>query len=925
MTNDPYNASGQPPRRRRSTRHGAEPEHTPYQPPRRPAYPQDDGQAPLPLNTQPEGLPQPPTQLPPRREAPNNYDYERFPPQERYEYEDEDDYAPRLWPRLLALVLVMVLLIGGALYFLVPKDSEGILGTLRGGVATVVDGALGLVGLRESRPPQLIKFEAPVEVGQLGVKTVFTFTADGPIDGVRMTDEQGVEIAGQPASVDPERTVWTLTAIFDSPIEGLFRGSLLRGNTWYESDKTVRFMAAAPTPLPSATPAMPALPAFAPPTDAPVAQPTIAPAAVQTDSPATDVFTVTAASDAPAVQPTLQPIAAQPTASAEPFVVVRSTQQPQATQMAAVTVITPPPAQPVELPVQADPQPMETPDLGEESELLADEPVDLGEEADLLADETPDSDPYAEPQPAPQAVAQAPAATPMPQLAVTPDDKALPKNFKLVETVYEKGKRVKELARTTPVNMPAPHEYLSYEGGVFTFRGDSFRGNAAFGTADMPLQQLSVLWKAPLGSLRTSTETLHGQGWTGQPAIVKWSVELREMMNIAEAKKDVKALKEVIAAGQDGKIYFFDLNDGVATREPISLGYPMKGSVSVDTQGRPMMAVGQGVSQLPGKTGPIGYYVYDLITQKQLMFLNGRKTKVQTQFSTNGAFDGTALFDRNSDTLIVAGENGLLYTVALNTVFDYLDKKTITIDPVITFLKSKGNQQDMSVTAEASVAMYGKYIYTVDRHGLLKCVDSDSMLTQWVFDTGDNTDASPALGFDEDGSLGLYTGTTVFTRTRRAGNAFIRRIDALTGREVWKVEVPAKFQDRELGGVKASPVVGQNALSDLVIFTVNLTGDGKTATMLALDKQTGDEVWRHELAAPTVSSPVAVYTASGEGYIVQADGKGVLSLLNGRTGEVLYTLDLEGDIDASPAVYNDVLVIGTSDKDNNYLYGIRLE
>ena len=921
MTNDPRNAPGPEPRRRRSARHGIEPEQSPYQPPRRPAYPQDDGQAPLPMGGPQPTTPPQPTQLPPRREAPNNYDYERFPPQERYEYEDEYDDAPRLWPRLLALVLVMVLLIGGALYMLVPKDSQGILGTMRGGVAKVVDGALGLVGLRETRPPQLIKFEAPVEVGQLGVKTVFTFTADGPIDGVRMTDEQGVEITGQPASVDPERTVWTLTAIFDSPIEGLFRGSLLRGNTWYESDKTVRFMAAAPTPVPTAAPVSTAIPAFEPPTISPAAQATTAPLPAQTQSAGTDVFTVTAASEAPVppvVISTAQPAAAQPTPSAEPFVVVRTTtQQPDSMQASAVTIITPPPAQPVEELISEEPLPAATPSLGEESELLADE----------SPEDYPDEDPLADEQP--QAVAQAPeapAATPMPQLAVTPDDNRLPKELSLTEAVYEKGKKVKELARTTPVNMPAPHEYLSYEGGVFTFRGDSFRGNAAFGTADMPLQQLSVLWKAPLGSLRTGDGTLYGQAWTGQPAIVKWSVELREMMNIAEAKKDVKALKEVIAASQDGNIYFFDLNDGVATREPIKLGYPMKGSVAVDTQGRPMMAVGQGISRMPGgKTGPIGYYVYDLITQKEMMFLNGRRTKVQTQYSTNGAFDGTALFDRNSDTMIVAGENGLLYTVALNTVFDYLDKKTITIDPVITFLKTKGKQQDMSVATEASVAMYGKYIYTVDRHGILKCVDADTMLTVWAFDTGDNTDATPALGFDQDGSLGLYTGTTVFTRPRRDGNALIRRIDALTGREVWKVDAPAKFQDTERGGVKASPVVGQNALSDLVIFTVNLTGDGETATMLALDKQTGNEVWRHELAAPTISSPVAVYTASGQGYVIQADGNGLLSLLDGRTGQVLHTLDLEGDVDASPAVYNDVLVIGTNDKDNNYLYGIRLE
>ena len=38
------------------------------------------------------------------------------------------------------------------------------------------------------------------------------------------------------------------------------------------------------------------------------------------------------------------------------------------------------------------------------------------------------------------------------------------------------------------------------------------------------------------------------------------------------------------------------------------------------------------------------------------------------------------------------------------------------------------------------------------------------MTTLWAVDHGDNTDATLALGFDEDGSLGLYTGNTAHAR-----------------------------------------------------------------------------------------------------------------------------------------------------------------
>lgn len=921
MSNDIYRGpqgTGQPPQRnRRSDRHaGAGSRPNPYQPPQpavqRPAYQPDDDHAPLPLG---QTAPQPPQALPPRRERPNVYDYERNPVTEPYgqdgDYE-EDDY-PRLWPKLLALVLVVLLLISAVLYFLVPQGATGFIGTLRGGVASVVDGIGGLVGLKKAEPPKLIKFETPLNEVPTGVKVVFTYTADQPIDGVRMIDDLGTDLKGQLAAVDPERKVWTLSTVFDTPVDGVLRAEILRGETWFETDKTISLQAVAPTPAPTPEPAG-------------TVEPFVAPAAGIEETPLviTEELLATLPTDTPAPEAT-------------PFVVTGTTVDPATVMQAAATQA--PYAAPVTVITQAPVSVLEDPAalqaLGEDlvvgEEVPVDEvPVDEGTQAaellpeDAIAAQESVEEPAGEPAAAAQEPA-APTSTPMPMLAMAADESAEPKKLKITDTVYAKAKKVNELARDLPVNMPAPGSYVSYEGGVFTFRNDSFRGNAAFGEAEMPLNQLSVLWKAPLGSLRTGDGTLYGLGWTAQPAIVKWSVELRQMMNLAAEKKDVKALKEVIVGAQDGKIYFFDLNDGAATREPIDVGYPLKGSVSVDTQGRPLIGVGQGISKMPGKTGPIGYYLYELIQQKELFFLNGRKTKTQNQYSTNGAFDGTALFDRSSDTLVVAGENGLLYTVALGSTFDYLDKFELKVDPAITYLRTKGDQADMSVSTEASVAMYGKYAYTADRQGIIRAVDTDSMLTQWAFDAGDNTDATPALGFDEDGSLGLYTGTTVFTRTRKAGTAYIRRLDAMSGREVWKYEIAAKFDQTERAGVKASPVVGEHSISDLVIFTVNMTRDGAGATVVALNKQTGQEVWTYQLAAGTISSPVAVYRPDGTAYLIQADGRGILSLLDARTGQLLHSLDLEGDIDASPAVYNDVLVIGTTDKDNNFLYGIRLE
>ncbi len=197
------------------------------------------------------------------------------------------------------------------------------------------------------------------------------------------------------------------------------------------------------------------------------------------------------------------------------------------------------------------------------------------------------------------------------------------------------------------------------------------------------------------------------------------------------------------------------------------------------------------------------------------------------------------------------------------------------------------------------------------------------MKTVWAFDTGDNTDATVALDLENGTDLALYTGTTVFTRSRRAGSAVIRRMDAMTGEVEWAKEVPAKYADGERAGAKASPVVGDGAISDLVIFTVNGTPEG--ATVLALSKQTGVTVWTCAIPGGAISSPVAVYTTDGRARVVQAGLDGTLYLLDGVTGRMLDTLELGGTIEGSPAAYKDILCVSTSSRDNSFMYAIHLQ
>lgn len=896
-------------RRRRSQRYGQQ-DGIQQKAPRRPAYLPDEDQAPLPLGADPR------PQRYPGQAAPTVYEEARFaPPGQQEMYDDYEEAAPRRWPWIVAAVILLLAVMAAALYFVVPEKSTGILGKARGAVVGVVDGVKGIFGIRKPEPPKLIKFETSDTQGTTGVKTVFTFTSDKAIDGVRIRDEDGNIITDSVAAANPpENTIWTLAVVFDQPMEGLLHADILRGDKWMQSDKTIAMAVFAPTAVPTYTPQ----PVFTPaPTPSALMQSGMAGEAA-VESTVQPLLTAAVAPSAIAAQATAQTLVLSPSMNQS-----QATQSPPAA-VAPVTVISATKVEPAG--AAFSPPSAAAAAVDPQEDVVADAVVD---EMAAAESETADAgslltQPVNNVQPVAQAE-EAPAAVPaMPELPVAAAAAAAPGRLGIVDAVYMGAKKLKEVKRDTPLKMSAPDAYAAYSGGVFTFRGDPFRRNAAFGTPDVQLKKLTQVWKTELGSLRTGDGTLHGVGWTGQAAIVKWAKEIREMMNLKDEKKSVEVLKEVIFAAQDGKIHFLDLNDGVKTREPINIGYPLKGSVSVDPQGRPIIAFGQGVSIMPGKTGDIGLYIYNLIDQKKLYFLNGRKTTKQSQYATNGAFDGTPLFERNSDQLVVAGENGLLYTIQLNTTFDYLDKHTISIDPKIIYQKTKGRQDNNSVSVESSVAMYGKYIYLADKQGYLRCVDSDTMATVWAVDCGDNTDAAIALGFDEDGSLGLYTGNTAMGRLRSKKDVTIRRLDALSGAQIWAYQIKAKYDKDERSGCKASPIVGEQALKDLVIFTVNMTENGGS-TVVALNKQTGAVVWKTPLTAQTISSPVAVYAKSGEAYVIQCDQNGTLTLMDGLTGSVLNALDLDGQIDASPAVYKDMLVVGTASRGSAYMYGIRIE
>lgn len=443
-----------------------------------------------------------------------------------------------------------------------------------------------------------------------------------------------------------------------------------------------------------------------------------------------------------------------------------------------------------------------------------------------------------------------------------------------------------------------PNKYTNVE-GILTFRGNNMRDSPTYGYSEINNEALEKIWSFNTGR---NEDWGGGAGWTGQPAIVHWDDEIRQLMNIHEEFKE-KDLVEVIQASLDGNIYFFDLDSGKQTREPIVNGNPIKGSVSVDSRGYPLLYVGEGI---PEKE-TIGFNLYSLIDHSILFHGSGLDPFAYRGW---GASDGSALFNRDYDTLILGGENGLIYNYKLNTTFDS-EKGTIAVNPTVIKYRyaidnNTGNPQQ---GIESSLVAYDDTVLFTDNGGSVQALNVNTMKPKWALAQTDDTDSTPVLEIS-DGTPYLYTGTEV-DNIGHDGNSKIRKIHGITGEILWEREYPAFYHKEVNGGILATPVVGKHGISNLIIFTIARVGHMESGLMVALDKESGEEIWKWKMPYYSWSSPIDVYTDHGKGYLLQGDAKGTMHLLNAMDGSVITTLELGANIESSPAVYKNIMVVPT--------------
>lgn len=418
--------------------------------------------------------------------------------------------------------------------------------------------------------------------------------------------------------------------------------------------------------------------------------------------------------------------------------------------------------------------------------------------------------------------------------------------------------------------------------GLLTFRGNPTRTH--YGLGPVPRTTPEVRWRYPRegGLCRESTDGQGtriwcGTGWTGQPAVFE---------------RDGRTW--VVVGAYDGAVHFLDARTGKPILPKFQTGDIIKGSVTVDPDGYPLVYTGS-------RDNYYRILAIDRAKPTELWRLSATAVK-PTMW--NDDWDGSGLVI--DDYLFIGGENGQFHIVKLNRGYDRSGK--VTVSPKLVFNTPGWDDQLLrdighrNVSIENSVAIYRDTVYFANSGGLVQGWDISGLKEGrkpkrvFRFWTGDDTDATVVV--DETGAL--YVGVEYelgTARSRQVGQ--MMKLDPSRPDDplVWKID------DR---GSRPAGVWGTPALyRDIVIFATT-GGD-----VLGVDRATGAVRWRFRTpGGHTWQSPVVV-----DDVLIIGDCTGRLrayDVADTRADpQPLWALKIGGCVESTPAVWKGGIYVGT--------------
>ena len=424
--------------------------------------------------------------------------------------------------------------------------------------------------------------------------------------------------------------------------------------------------------------------------------------------------------------------------------------------------------------------------------------------------------------------------------------------------------------------------------GLTMFRGNPTR--TWYGTGPMPNDPENK-WRYPkerMCSPSTSggkTSIWCGSGWTGQPVV--WEKENGDT--------------EVIFGAYDRSVHFVDAETGENTRTSFPTGDIIKGSVTLDPDGFPLLYFGS-------RDNKLRILALDRDVPTELWALDS----ANLPGIWNNDWDGNPVVI--NDILYEGGENGWFFAIKLNRKIN--EENKIEISPKIVFSMPAYNQDlitlvGRNLSIENSLAFFGDRVYFADSGGRILGLDISNVengIAPIVFDywVGDDVDASIVI--DDEGMLYVSVELERFNERSKELGQFIK-LDPYTKDNpyVWGIQVPK--ENFSVGGIWATPALYKNYL-----YVPTHTG-----RLLGVDKSTGDIVWEEKIDFHSWSSPVVIDNNLLVGTCGGDLKKYSLPDPENPTLNWSFRLGSGSCIESTPAVWNGQIFIGTRD---GYFYKV---
>jgi outer membrane protein assembly factor BamB len=429
--------------------------------------------------------------------------------------------------------------------------------------------------------------------------------------------------------------------------------------------------------------------------------------------------------------------------------------------------------------------------------------------------------------------------------------------------------------------------------GLTMFRGNPTR--TFYGSGNVSAEP-SVQWTYPdsamCGSSSVGGETTVwcGTGWTGQPVVWERS----------------DGITELIFGAYDHDVHFVNADTGEETRPSFSTSDIIKGSVTLDPDGYPLLYFGSRDNKL--RIVALDRDVPTLLWSMDATEVNG---------IWNNDWDSNPVIV--DDIMYEGGENGWFFGVALNRGYDADGLVTITPDVLLAmpgYNDELVSNSGRNVSIESSVAVYDQRVYFTNSGGRVVGIDVSRIRegeAPIVFDyyTGGDIDATPAI--DAEGMLYVSiehepSQMGSFEQSRNLEVGQLVKLDPYTDGEprVWGVDLTVSGSADS--GSWASP-----ALYGGMVYLTTHQGN-----LLAVDGATGEVAWSAEVGFHSWSSPVVVNEV-----LLAATCLGDIraySLNDPRAPAPLWTVNLAGScLESTPAIWDGWIYLGSRD---GYMRGL---